>query len=414
MIRLRNLRVEHNIPFTYGKPQARIVCDMEAGFTDVKQFWFSVDDEYGDWLTGDVYDAFLVAMLYPAMCYGEDIEISGNVSKRIWHNTMHYVQGVVKAYSESFHGVYIKAAGFANAAKAENLRIGTGFSGGVDSFSTLYDNFFNTDDPDYKIDTLFFFHVGQYGNIKKPSTWERANNRFGITRDFAKEIGVGAVMMSTNMFDFYRPEWEYWAGVICRISSVLVFQKVLKRYYISNAVTYRDFARKDYTYAKRGTLAEMSDPILMPLLSPVGMEILLDGAQHSRAEKTANIANLSLAQRHLNVCVNYDDSHVKATNCSRCAKCMRTLMALESANALREFSGVFDMGVWKKLSFRYKCHQVFRYSTDSFAQDNVDFARKQGNSLPSKPVAYFVVGCSIIKHFPGRVVRKLRKMMRNE
>ena len=184
--------------------------------------------------------------------------------------------------------------------------------------------------------------------------------------------------------------------------------------YISNAVTYRDFARKDYTYAKRGTLAEMSDPILMPLLSPVGMEILLDGAQHSRAEKTANIANLSLAQRHLNVCVNYDDSHVEATNCSRCAKCMRTLMALESANALREFSGVFDMGVWKKLSFRYKCHQVFRYSTDSFAQDNVDFARKQGNSLPSKPVAYFVVGCSIIKHFPGRVVRKLRKMMRNE
>ena len=130
MIRLRNLRVEHNIPFTYGKPQARIVCDMEAGFTDVKQFWFSVDGEYGDWLTSDVYDAFLVAMLYPAMCYGEDIEISGNVSKRIWHNTMHYVQGVVKAYSESFHGVYIKAAGFANAAKAENLRIGTGFSGG--------------------------------------------------------------------------------------------------------------------------------------------------------------------------------------------------------------------------------------------------------------------------------------------
>lgn len=65
MIKLSNLRLEHGVPFAYGKPQARIVCDMEARFTDVRQFWFSVDDEYGDWLTDDVYDAFLVAMLYP-------------------------------------------------------------------------------------------------------------------------------------------------------------------------------------------------------------------------------------------------------------------------------------------------------------------------------------------------------------
>lgn len=365
MIILSNLRLERNVPFAYGKPQARIVCDMEAGFTGVSQFWFSVDDEYGGWLTSDVYDAFLVAMLYPAMCYGEDIEIRGNVSKRIWHNTMHYVQGLVKAYAPSFRNVGISVRGFANAAKAENLRIGTGFSGGVDSFSTLHDNFFNTDDPDYKIDMLFFFHVGQYGNVKKPSTWERANNRFGITRDFAKEIGVGAVMMNTNLFDFYRPEWEYDAGVLCRIASVLVFQKVLKRYYISNTVTYRELAKLDFT-AHHVDMAEISDPIIMPLLSPDGLDILCDGAQHTRTEKTANIASLPLAQKHLNVCVNSSDDHVEATNCSRCAKCQRTLMALESANALQEFSGVFDISVWKKEAFRYKCHQVFKYDTDSF------------------------------------------------
>lgn len=47
MIILSNLRLERNVPFAYGKPQARIVCDMEAGFTGVRQFWFSVDDEYG-------------------------------------------------------------------------------------------------------------------------------------------------------------------------------------------------------------------------------------------------------------------------------------------------------------------------------------------------------------------------------
>ena len=408
MIKLSNLRLEHDIPFAYGKSQARIVCDMEAGFTDVRQFWFSVDDEYGDWLTDDVYDAFLVAMLYPAMFYGEDIEIGGNVSKRILHNSLHYVQGLMEAYAPSFHEISIKVQGFSNAQKSERLHVGTGFSGGVDSFSTLADNFFSTDDPDYKVDTLFFFHVGQYGNVKKPVTWKRANNRFGITRDFAKEIGVGAVMMNTNMFDFYHQEWELSAGVICRIASVLVFQKVLKRYYISNAVTYNELAKNNYTYIKGGGLCEMSDPIIMPLLSPDGLDILCDGAQHTRTEKTANIANLPLAQKHLNVCVNSSDKHVEATNCGYCPKCLRTMMALDSADALEKFSGVFDLEQWKRHSFKYKCELVFRYKKDSFAQDNVDFARKQGKRLPGKLTATLVVCCMKLKALPDRVVRKLK------
>ena len=99
-------------------------------------------------------------------------------------------------------------------------------------------SFFDTDDLDYKIDTLFFFHVGQYGDVKNPRTWERANNRFEITRSFANTIGTRAIMMNTNLFDFYLPDWEYKAGVLNRITSVLAFQKSLKRYYISNTYTY--------------------------------------------------------------------------------------------------------------------------------------------------------------------------------
>lgn len=406
MIQISNLRLERSVPFKYGNPQARIICDIKADFTDVRQLWFSVDDKYGDWLTEDVYDAFLVAMLYPAMYYGENIEVCGNVTKRLYHNITHYVEGIVLAYDNTFHKVEINVQGFSNARKATRQRVGTGFSGGVDSFSTLVDNFFHTNDPDYKIDTLFFFHVGQYGNVRKPATWQRANNRFVITRDFAKEISVDAVMMNTNLFDIYLPHWEYDAGVICRIASVLVFQKVLKRYYISNTVTYRELSKMDFT-DHHVDMAEMSDPIVMPLLSPNGLDILCDGAQHTRTEKTVNIADNPLAQKHLNVCVNSTDKHVEATNCSRCSKCLRTLMALESADALQKFSGVFDLQQWKKLSFRYKCEQVFRYKKDSFAQDNVDFARKRGKRLPNVLVATIVVHSLWLKALPGRVIRKI-------
>lgn len=74
--------------------------------------------------------------------------------------------------------------------------------------------------------------------MKNPRTWERANNRFEITRSFANTIGTRAIMMNTNLFDFYLPDWEYKAGVLNRITSVLAFQKSLKRYYISNTYTY--------------------------------------------------------------------------------------------------------------------------------------------------------------------------------
>ena len=94
--------------------------------------------------------------------------------------------------------------------------------GGVDSFSTLYDNYLHSNDLDYKVDTLFFFHVGQYGNTNNSATWYRAANRFGITKQFASEINVDAIMMNTNMFDFYLPYWEHEAGVLSRLASFFV------------------------------------------------------------------------------------------------------------------------------------------------------------------------------------------------
>ena len=104
------------------------------------------------------------------------------------------------------------------------------------------------------------------------------------------------------------------------------------------AVTYRELAKLDFT-THHVDMAEISDPIIMPLLSPNGLDILCDGAQYSRTEKTARIVDLALAQKYLNVCVNSSNKQVEAKNCSRCSKCLRTMMALESAGALQNLAG---------------------------------------------------------------------------
>ena len=78
MIRVYNLRKEH-LQETHD---FRIICNIDCGFSSAKQLWVSVPEEFGDWLTDDVYDAFMIAMLYPAMYYKEDLVIDGEVSEK--------------------------------------------------------------------------------------------------------------------------------------------------------------------------------------------------------------------------------------------------------------------------------------------------------------------------------------------
>ena len=79
-MKIYNLRIERK------EGMSSFICDMEAKFTDVKTVWYSVHQEYEDWLNTDVYDSFLIAALYPAMYYKEDIVIEGNVSERLFFN----------------------------------------------------------------------------------------------------------------------------------------------------------------------------------------------------------------------------------------------------------------------------------------------------------------------------------------
>lgn len=392
-----------------GVDCSAVLCDIDADFTSQKELAFYVDKTYGDYLTYDVYDAFMVAMLFPAMYYGEDIVIDGNVSKKLFHNITHYVKGIIKDFApHTKKDIQISVKGFKSAEKNADLHVGTGFSGGVDSFSTLKDNFFDTEDIDYRIDTLFFFHIGQYGNVKNPKTWQRALNRFSITKKFADEIGVDAIMLNTNLFDFYKPEWEYQVGVLNRIASVLIFQRALKRYYISNAYTYGEMIDLAHD---RVFLEEFSDPYIIPLLSPNGLEIVCDGAQYKRSEKTERISTIPLTRKFLNVCINADDNHVQAKNCSECSKCMRTMMALESLGVLNNYSDVFEIYKYFKNERWYKKNQLLRYHIDGFARDNVDFARSCGLKLPSEKSMRTQFIAKRIITFPFRAIRKVFRII---
>lgn len=397
-----------------------LTADIECKFSRETKLWFSVSSEHEDMLTDDVYDAYLIAALYPAMYYNEPIEIDGFVSEKLYKNVVNYAIDVINQFSPKIgyqlNKVPIHIKGTKVAHKNQVLHIGTGFSGGIDSFATIYDRYEKEKDNNWRIDSLFFFNIGQNGAIDNPNTEKCVETRYQLNEMVANELKINSIMMDSNLFKFYLPHWEYDAGTLCRIAAILVFQRALKRYYISSSYSYLETANIGI---HSHNLCQFSELYITPMLSNEGIDILIDGSQYTRTQKTTLIADYPLAQKYLNVCINVTAAAKGQKNCSYCSKCLRTLLALESLHVLDKFTDVFDLEVYKKYAFKYKCEQRILYRSNPFAKDNINFAKAHNVKIPPYIIAWIVMfpkfypiwGKAMIRQIIGKSnIRRIKKI----
>lgn len=376
-MRISNLRKE----IREGK--AYLVTDIDCGFSAGKELWFSVDTKYSDWFAIDVYDCFLVEAVYMAMYYGEDVEIDGLVSKRLYKNLTQYMMPFIKSLKTDFKLVNVKVKGYKEAEKNGLGVVGTGFSGGVDSFSTIICRYENESDLEYKINCLFFFNLGQYPGKTAEDRYKNAMEHYENSKRFSDEVGLPFVFLDSNMFDYYLPQWEYDAGTLCRISAILALQRAISKYYIAGS----------YHYLQQNTsetkhLDDIGDSFIYYVVSPASTEIILDGGQFYRSDKVVQLSSYQPATRHLNVCVNPNLDLSKEKNCSICHKCLRTLIDLDSLGKLEDFSDVFDIDKYHAAIREFKCRMVLNKEKEAFNKGNYEFALEHGQRFPSKLTAW--------------------------
>jgi hypothetical protein len=135
---------------------------IERSNTGTEKLWFSVPDRFSEYFSTDRMDGFLVGMLFPAMVSGEDISLEGRVSRKLLFNINNHVIPLLMSYSPSCKKIKVYADEVF-LEKKDVSGVGSGFSGGVDSFCTIYDRFEIEDDPGYKINKLLFLNVGSHG-----------------------------------------------------------------------------------------------------------------------------------------------------------------------------------------------------------------------------------------------------------
>lgn len=115
-----------NIRIIRNNNWSQLICDIESSAFGNCNIYFEIPVEYEDFFSTQTYDCFLVALLYPAMFYKEEIVIKGAVSKKLYKNINPYVQAVLTSYSEALSKITIAADSLIVPTQRNNV-VATGF-----------------------------------------------------------------------------------------------------------------------------------------------------------------------------------------------------------------------------------------------------------------------------------------------
>lgn len=223
----------------------------------------------------------------------------------------------------------------------------------------------------------------------------------------ADELNLPIYQVISNIHAFPRSmEWGghgfnagAW-GILATSSCMLSLQGTLKRYYIPSTLGYEEI--KDFgKYYRDYDMAMFCESYLVPLLNTECLELIPDGCQYKRTQKTANIANWEIARKYLNLACKKD-----GINCGYCWKCMRTLCALEAMGKLEEFQSIFNLSAYRKYAFLNKCRVRCEQASNPFSKDIIECYEAHGYAVPS---LLFARAYLFARKCAGFVKRKILK-----
>ncbi len=356
------------------------VSSLIEGNNINERIFFSVPEEYGQYLVDEVDDAFICALMLPALVEGEDIEcINVSESIRYHFDTIIYLFGKVFGYPP----IKLKPENVINP-DFHPTAVCTGFSGGVDSFAT-YIRHTSQDCPDsFKLSQLCLFNVGAYGN-HYPNTYKYFKEDVSRALAFANEVGLPLIDLDSNMSSIYTQKDIYHFSlrlIVCLSAGILALAKLFKTYIIPSSGTIEGthFSRWDQGYYEN---------LLSQLFSTETTQIFIGEADLDRVGKTKLFVNHPIVERHLYVCAadvqneKQGKHYVKGDypNCGDCFKCVRTLLALDFLGILDNYADRFDLNKYRQHRDDY-IFEVFRdYREDPFKNELRDLILSTGYQL---------------------------------
>lgn len=261
-------------------------------------------------LTGNM-EAFLASALLPSMREGGTLVADGKASQRFL-DAVDTILDIYCAWDSTLHRVDIRNVIPVIRESPKEDRVGTFFTGGVDSFYTLLKH-------RDEITDLIFIHGF---DVLLENTALRKKTSDMIHR-IGSSFGKRVIEVETNLRSFldshFRLSWGTLTFGVGLVSVGHLLFPFFKKIYIPGSYTYADLAPWG------------SHPLLDPLWSTETLEFIHDGCEAKRIDKVSLLSEYDLALQSLRVCFfNLDGAY----NCGQCEKCLRTMINLHVVGAL--------------------------------------------------------------------------------
>jgi hypothetical protein len=286
--------------------------------------WYRIPNQFAEFLTLQS-DAFLIPGLLAGMQVKESIAVRGPVSPRLAYDLEEYQYVLNLRMPEYIQPVEIKYNELKPLAVLPK-GVGSLFSGGVDSLFALWKHLpQNQPNRDFQISSSLFIRGFDIG-LNEENQYQILFSRY---QKVLKGLNIDLIPLETNLVSIVFPRLKFnllfgpiLAGCIHALSGLF------KRFYIPSSRAYTQF-RLRYGPATSGPLTDR-------LLSSETLDMIHFGAAYSRVEKIREISDWAVAHQNLRVCTN-SDFEQGYSNCSRCEKCIRTMLPIYALGKMDKF-----------------------------------------------------------------------------
>lgn len=267
--------------------------------------------DYKDKFCTERADAFLVAILPHLMAHSKrekptQVYTELPISEKLYYNLTEIYLPALVNFTDIYNPIELHTEISDEEIENEGA-VGTGISGGVDSFYTLVTH------VGHKCKDYALTH-GVYINFNA------ANNFKGdiFTRNdpeiICKKYGIKYMYLESNFLSLYGKVTDV-TNIFMVTSVALAMQKLFKVYLISGAYDFSHFAWDAHN-------ASNFDIVSVNCLGTENLDFVLTGCDRKRVDKVKRIADDPIVKKHLFIC----STPVHDKNCSRCAKCTQTML----------------------------------------------------------------------------------------
>jgi hypothetical protein len=237
------------------------------------------------------------------------LRIEGRVSPRLLTGASQ-IQDIYALWFKDARHISVQTDGCREPVVQPGRGIGSFFSGGVDSFYTLFKH----------LDAITHLVLIEGFDFKMVQSEEACREAKEKVARVATSLGKELLVVATNARRLFEPivSWnDYHGAVLAGVG--LSLQNLFETIYVAASFPYRRL----HPWG--------SHPLLDPLWSTERTQMTHDGAELSRVEKIVNwVCHSELALQNLRVCWAPGAEY----NCGHCEKCLRTMIMLYIGGAL--------------------------------------------------------------------------------